>query len=95
MNPTRDDLMCRAYVNLTILRDKLPSGRVHEEALFRIFNQSLEELRQAGLDLNEWRLPEEAVEKTDAQEFRSRIDAIMTYFSVRDEKVKLRFRSKS
>jgi len=88
---TTNDAIRRAYVNLKALRTNLPRGYVHEEGLFKMFNRSLDELQQAGVDVSEWRMPHDAVGNTDATEFAARIDAILMYFTLRQEKTQIGF----
>ena len=87
-----DDLIKRAYVNLTSVRANLPSGYVHEEGFFKMFNQALDELQQAGVDVSEWRMPRSALGNIDGNEFRAKIDAILMYFTVQHENTHIGFR---
>jgi hypothetical protein len=85
------DLIQRAYVNLKSVRDSLTSGYVHEEGFFHMFSRALDELGQAGIDVNEWRLPHGAVGNVDANEFRAKIDAILMYFTIQQNKIQIGF----
>ncbi len=57
-----------------------------------MFNNALDELQQAGEDVREWRLPNNAVGNTNAKAFAARIDAILLYFTFQNEKATLGFR---
>jgi len=82
----------RAYANLTAMRNNLPSGYVHEEDFYKMFDTALNELQQAGAEVNEWRFPPDAVGGIDALEFRAKIDAILLYFTIEQEKTAIGFR---
>ena len=86
------DPILRAYANLRAVRGNLPSGFVHEKGLYLMYNQALDELQQVGVDVGEWRMPFDAVGETDAKEFGARIDAILMYFSIREQKAPIGFR---
>jgi len=90
---TTNDAIRRAYVNLKAVRTNLPSGYVHEEGLFKMFNRALDELQQTGVDVSEWRMPYDAVGNTDATEFAARIDAILMYFTLQQQKTRIGFRN--
>jgi hypothetical protein len=87
------DPILRAYANLKAVRENLPGGFVHEKGLYLMYNQALDELQQAGADVSEWRMPYDAVGETDAKEFAARIDAILMYFTVQEQKTQIGFRS--
>jgi hypothetical protein len=87
-----DDKIRRAFVNLKAVRDNLGTGYVHQEGLYKMFNQALDELQQAGMNISEWRMPHDAVGNVDTGEFRARIDAILMYFTVHEENRQIGFR---
>jgi hypothetical protein len=86
------DSILRAYVNLKSVRDNLPDKNVFQPGLYSMFNNALDQLQQAGLDVGEWRLPGDAVGNTHAKEFAARIDAILMYFIFQKEKTPIGFR---
>lgn len=86
------DPILRAYANLKAVRDNLPDRFVFQQGLYTMFNNALDELQQAGVDVREWRLPSNAVGNTHAKEFAARIDAILTYFIFQNEKTTIGFR---
>lgn len=87
------DLTLRAYVNLKSLRKNLTPGYVTEVTFYDMFNRSLDQLQQAGNDVAEWRLPHNARDRqeTDSSEFFARIDAILGYFTILQEKTVIGF----
>ncbi len=85
------DAILRAYVNLKAVRDDLPAKNVFQKGLYTMFNNALEELQEAGVDVREWRLPPGSFGCTHADEFRARIDAILMYFSIQQQKTKIGF----
>lgn len=85
------DLVRRAFVNLKSVRDNLHDGYIHEEGLHTMYRKALDELQQAGADVSEWRLPYDAVGNINGNEFRARIDAILMYFSIQQEKTQIGF----
>jgi Asp-tRNA(Asn)/Glu-tRNA(Gln) amidotransferase A subunit family amidase len=88
------DLTRRAYVNLTSLRNNLPPGYVTDATFYYMFQRALDQLQQAGHDVVEWRLPHNAKQRqeTDSSEFLARIDAVLGYFTVLQEKMVIGFR---
>lgn len=88
---TTSNLLLRAFANLKAVRENLTRGYVHEEEFFQMFDAALDQLQQAGVDVTEWRFPADAVGNTDAGAFRAKIDAILTFFSLRQEKVEIGF----
>ena len=86
------DAIQRAYANLKAVRDNLSGGYVHEETYYKMFSTALGELQQAGVDVSEWRLPPNPVGTLDANEFRAKIDAILMYFTIQQEKTAIGFR---
>jgi hypothetical protein len=82
----------RAYANLKAVRENLGTGYIHEEGFYRQYNQALDELQQAGVDVNEWRIPASAVGEIDGKEFRAKIDAILFYFEVQKPRTKIGFK---
>jgi hypothetical protein len=86
------DPILRAYANLKAVRDNLGPGLVYQESHYKMFNRALDELQQAGIDVSEWRLPSGAVGVTHASEIKARIDAILMYFNVSQEKTPIGFR---
>lgn len=86
------DRVVRAYVNLKAVRDNLPDRNVFQPGLYTMFDNALDELQQAGVDVREWRLPTKAVGNTDAREFAARIDAILMYFNFEKERTTIGFR---
>jgi hypothetical protein len=86
------DPILRAYANLKAVRDNLPDKYVFQEGLYTMFNNALDELQQTGVDVEEWRLPSGAVGNIHAKEFAARIDAILAYFMLQSEKLKIGFR---
>ena len=87
----KDDLIRRAYVNLTSLRENMPDGYVHEKSFYKSFNQALDQLHHAGYDVNEWRLASNAVGETDGSEFKQKIEAILKYFTIQQERTAIGF----
>ena len=87
-----EDLIKRAYVNLTSLRKNIPGGYVQEATYYEMFNRSLDQLQQTGVDVSEWRLPRVAQGELDSSEFFARIDAILTYFTISTQKTTIGFR---
>lgn len=85
------DPILRAYANLKAVRDNLPDRFVFQQGLYTMFNNALDELQQAGVDVREWRLPSNAVGNTHAKEFAARIDAILMYFAFQKEKTTIGF----
>ena len=83
----------RAYVNLASLRKNLSPGYVTEATFYDMFERSLDQLQQAGHDVAEWRLPHNAKERqeTDSSEFLARIDAVLGYFTILQEKTAIGF----
>jgi len=45
------------------------------------------------VDVSEWRMPYDAVGNIHASEFCARIDAILMYFTIRQEKAQIGFRN--
>ncbi len=88
----QSDLIRRAYANLKSVRDNLPSGYVHDAGFFRMYDQALDQLQQSGNDVAEWRMPATAIGNVDGNEFRAKVDAVLTYFTVREKDVKIGFR---
>jgi hypothetical protein len=86
------DHILRAYANLKALRDNLPDRFVYQEGMYKMFTTALDELQQSGVDVNEWRLPLNAVGVIHATEFRARIDAILMYFTFKQEIKRIGFR---
>jgi len=86
------DPILRAYANLKAVRDDLPDKNVFREGLYAMFNNALDELQEAGVDVREWRLPGSALGNTHAKEFAARIDAILMYFSFQTKKTTIGFR---
>jgi hypothetical protein len=86
------DPIPRAYANLKAVRDNLPDRNVFQSGLYTMFNNALDELQQAGVEVREWRLPSNAVGNTNAKEFAARIDAILMYFVFQNEKTAIGFR---
>ena len=86
------DAILRACANLKAVRDNLPDRNVFQTGLYTMFNNALDELQQAGVDVGEWRLPSNAVGNTNAKEFAARIDAILMYFIFQKEKTTIGFR---
>jgi hypothetical protein len=86
------DQILRAYANLKSVRDNLPDRNVFQPGVYTMFNNALDELQQAGVDVREWRLPSDAVGNTNAKEFAARIDAILTYFIFQNGKKTIGFR---
>jgi hypothetical protein len=86
------DPILRAYANLKASRENLPERFVYQEGFYRMFDLALDELQQAGVDVSEWRLPPNAVGITHSSEFRARIDAVLMYFTLRQEKTPIGFR---
>ena len=87
-----NDKIRRAFVNLKAVRDNLGTGYVHQEGLYKMFNQALEKLQQTGVSVSEWRMPHNAIGNVDAGEFRARIDAILMYFTIHVENRQIGFR---
>ena len=87
------DLIRRAYVNLASLRKNLPPGYVTDATFYDMFQRSLDHLQKAGHDVAEWRLPHNAKERqeTDSSEFLARIDAVLGYFTILEEKTVIGF----
>jgi len=87
------DLIRRAYVNLASLRKNLSPGYVTEATFYDMFERSLDQLQQAGHDVAEWRLPQNAKrsQETDSSEFLARIDAVLGYFTILHEKTAIGF----
>jgi hypothetical protein len=85
------DAILRAYANLKAIRDNLPDRFVYQQEFYTMFNEALEELQQAGVDVSEWRLRPDGLGNTHATAFRAKIDAILTYFSIRQEKTRIGF----
>ncbi len=88
----QSDLIRRAYANLESLRDNLTPGYVHEPGFYKMYDQALDQLQQAGNDVGEWRIPAGAVGFIDGNEFRAKVDAVLAYFTVQKEQVKIGFR---
>ena len=86
------DLIRRAFVNLNSLRENMPVGYVHEESFYKSFNQALDQLQQAGNDVSEWRLAANSVGEADGLEFKQKIDAILMYFTIQQQKTAIGFR---
>jgi len=86
------DPILRAYASLKAVHDNLPDKNVIQPGLYTMFNNALDELQQAGVDVREWRLPSNAVGNTHAKEFAARIDAILMYFTFQNEKTTIGFR---
>jgi hypothetical protein len=88
------DSVLRACANLKALRDNLPSRFVFQEGLYKMFDSALDELQRAGVDVSEWRLPPNAaVDNIHSNEFRAKIDAILLYFTIKQEKMPIGFRT--
>ncbi len=85
------DFIRRAFVNLKSLRENMPVGYVHEESFYKSFNQALDQLQQAGNDVSEWRLASNAVGEADGLEFKQKIDAILMYFTIQQQKTAIGF----
>ena len=87
------DKIRRSYVNLTSLRKNLSPGYVTEATFYDMFERSLDQLQQAGHDVAEWRLPQNAKrsQETDSSEFLARIDAVLGYFTILQEKTAIGF----
>ena len=86
-----NDLIRRAYVNLKAIRDNMPQGFVYDKELFKMFNKSLEQLRWAGIDVSEWGLQHDPAGNISSNEFLAKIDAILMYFAIEKENVKIGF----
>ena len=87
------DLFGRAYANLKSVRQNLGTGYVHERTFYEMYNQALNDLEQTGNDVQNWRIPSSAIGSLDAGELRAKIDAILTYFTVQRESVKIGFQN--
>lgn len=85
------DLIRRAFANLKSVRDNLPSGYVHDAGFFKMYDQALDQLQRAGHDVAEWRMPATAIGNVDGNEFRAKVDAVLTYFTVREKDVQIGF----
>jgi hypothetical protein len=83
-----NDLVNRAFVNLSTLRENLDMTGYVQEWAVDIFNRALDELQQAGQDVTEWeRIPLVEVDLgVDQYEFRAKIDAILMSFPRPEEK---------
>ena len=88
------ELIRRAYANLTGLRENLPKGLVHEGCaeLLDIYKCALDELEEAGFDVNEWRIRTRLGE-LHVTVLRAKIDAALTYFTVQQKRVQIGFRN--
>lgn len=86
------DPILRAYANLKAVRENLGAGYVHQKGFYHQYNHALDQLEQAGIDISEWRIPHSDVGSISGNEFRAKIDAILIYFSVQNEKTKIGFR---
>lgn len=91
-NDAQSDTIRRAFANLKAVRDNMPSGYVHDGGLFKMYDRALDQLQQAGHDVLEWRIPAAAVGNIDGNEFRAKVDAVLTYFTVRENDVQIGFR---
>lgn len=88
------DHVKRALVKLNALRENLDMTGYVEQGVVDIFNNALDELQQAGEDVSEWEKisPSEVYQGVDQHEFRARVDAIVTSFTVHQERLEIGFR---
>jgi hypothetical protein len=90
-NTDHDDPIRRAYANLMSLRANLQPGYVTDTIYYTMFDNALDQLQQAGANVSEWRIPRQSVGNLDSGEITVRIDAILTYFKVVQEKIPIGF----
>src|SRR5277367_4481238 len=91
-NLEREDLLKRAFANLTSIREHVTLGNVFQDTHLNLYNKALGYLKQAGEDVSEWRLPPTAEQGAmDSSELRALIDSILVYFQLKESKASIGF----
>jgi hypothetical protein len=85
-----EDLVRRAFVNLKALRANMPEKSVHQPSFYQMFDTALNQLEQAGADVSEWRRSDDEG-PLHSLEFKAKIDAILMYFIIKQEKTSIGF----
>jgi small-conductance mechanosensitive channel len=86
----KQDLLRRAFANLTSVRNNLPEKLVNQQVLYQQFDSALNQLEQAGENVNEWRRSDNH-EPLHALEFKAKIDAILRFFTIKQENTQIGF----
>lgn len=86
-----DDGLLRAYSRLRALRDTLAKDRAPDFGLEYVdqFHSALDHLRQAGIDVDEFMVPEKAIKHSatfgpyvDRSLLLAQLDAVISYFEL-------------
>ena len=91
MTQQSEELIRRAYVNLRALKENLHTGYVTDNSYYETFTRALDQLEKAGADVAEWRIYKGDYGKLEGGEILMRIDAILMYFTIQQEKTRVGF----
>jgi hypothetical protein len=84
LNP--EDLIRRAFHNLTALRANVPKGYI-ERKYAEQFHHALDQLEQVGYEVQEWRIPPSALHEFEYEDLVTRLDAVLGYFERPQERI--------
>jgi len=89
------DLVKRALVSLSALRENLDMTGYVQQGSVDTFNNALDGLQQAGKDVSTWKRisSSEVYQGVDQNEFRAKVDEVLMSFTIKKKKVAIGFRS--
>ncbi len=86
--PNPEDLIRRAFHNLSALRANVPRAGYLESKYADQFHHALDQLERVGFDVREWRIPTSAVMGDfEPEDLVIRLDAVLGYFEKPQEKI--------
>jgi len=84
--PNPEDLIRRAFHNLSALRANVPKGYIERKYADQ-FKHALDQLEQVGFDVQEWRIPPSDLREFEYEDLVTRLDAVLGYFERPQEKI--------